>query len=200
MFIPALLAHNEEMKSWSLRTDVPLFRAPLRCARICVLAILAVGRYSSGAVAEDSVSIELVGEIEARCRLLQLPATLDLGRLTKSGVQLVPFQIDCNSPFAYEVRSREGGLKSENAVVAAGFAAIIPYTLELRVPTDGGFILDQCNSATLAIALPACGHGNSGSAVAIEQTASLMISWSTSEELVAGVYADVVTVNVSPRI
>ena len=172
-----------------------VFRHARRGALIALLSILTYNKAHAG----DDVSIELSGNIEARCRLTSFPASAELGEVLQNGIHQIPFQIDCNTPFNFEVRSREGALKAQGAVTAPGFAKIIPYTLELKIPTDEGLIVSQCASSTLAVATPSCGSGTSGFAIAIEETGSLTMSWSIADIPVAGTYTDVVTVSVGPR-
>jgi hypothetical protein len=192
--------HKMGMKFWLPGKAGLLSCRVSRRARACVIAFFAASAQTTSACAGDSVAIELVGDIEPECRLTALPGGINLGTLAKTGTQLIPFQLNCNAPFDYSVRSREGGLKAGALNVPLGFAAKIPYALETRIPTNEGIIIDQCGSATLATAAPPCGHGGSGSAIAIEQTGSLMISWAIGDELVAGTYTDVVTLSVSPRL
>lgn len=172
-----------------------VFRHARRAVSIGLLSILT----SFKAHAAEDVSIELSGDIEARCRFTSFLSSAELGEVLQTGTQQIPFQIDCNTPFSFEVRSREGALKGQAAMTAPGFANIIPYTLELKIPTDEGLIASQCASSTLAASTPSCGRGTSGSAIAIEQTGSLTISWSIADVPVAGSYADIVTVTVGPR-
>ena len=174
-------------------------RAVFRHARRGVLIGLLSILTNHQAHGSEDVSIELSGNIEARCRLTSFPTSAELGEVLQSGIHQIPFQIDCNTPFSFEVRSREGALKGQAAVTAPGFTTLIPYTLELKIPTDEGLIVSQCASSTLAAATPSCGRGTSGSAIAIERTGSLTLSWSIADVPVAGAYADVVTVNVGPR-
>jgi hypothetical protein len=172
-----------------------VFRHARRGVLITLLAILTPCSTQAG----DDVSIELSGDIPARCRLTSLPASAELGEVRQTGTHQIPFQIDCNTPFNFEVRSREGGLKGQGATTAPGFASIIPYTLELKIPTDEGLLVSQCASPTLAVATPSCGGGSSGFAIAIEETGSLTMSWSITDIPVAGAYTDVVIVSVGPR-
>jgi hypothetical protein len=167
---------------------------------VCIIAFFVAGAQTTGTCADDSIAIELIGDIEPECRLTALPGSVNLGALTKTGTQFIPFQVNCNAPFNYSVRSREGALKTGALNVPPGFVVKIPYSLETRIPTNEGLIIDQCGSATLAMSVPSCGHGGSGSAIAIEQIGSLMISWAISDELVVGTYTDVVTLSVSPRL
>lgn len=151
--------------------------------------------------AEDVATIQLVGDIDPECRLSALPSTIELAQISASGAQSVPFEISCNTPFEYSVRSREGAMKIIGAPPPGiGFVNQIPYAVQTRIPTDEILILDQCDSQSLSAASPSCGHGNSGNATAIRQAASLTISWSVSAELAAGTYADVLTLTFGPRL
>jgi hypothetical protein len=151
--------------------------------------------------ASDVVTIELSGEIEPKCGLSALPAALGLGQISSSGSQEVPFRVDCNTPFEYVVASREGALKNNDfSGNAAGFTNRLPYLLEIRVQIDGGVLVSRCDSADLTGSSPACGNANSGSATAIDQAASLAISWAAGAELSAGTYSDTVTLTFRPRL
>ena len=200
MLVAAALIHNGAMTSWRRQSTVSSSLPLLWLAACSIVALTTVDSVPQ-ACAEDVVTIEVVGEIQPKCRLSALPADIELGQISTSGSRFIPFQIDCNTPFEFSVRSRDGALKSlgspENSV---GFVSQIPYLLEIRVPTDEGLILDQCDSASLAGASPSCGHGNSGFATAIDQTASLKISWAVGAELIAGTYSDVLTVTFQPRL
>lgn len=200
MLLAPALPHNGVMKSW-WRQIVTSSLHPLwlaGCSIVAWTALYPVFRTR----AEDLVTIEVVGEIDPKCRLSALPTGIELGQISASGTRSIPFQIDCNTPFEFSVRSRDGALKNPGAPEnsSIGFSNQIPYMLEVRVPTDEGLILGQCDSASLAVASPSCGHGNSGFATAINQTASLTVTWAVSGELVAGTYSDVLTVTFQPRV
>jgi hypothetical protein len=188
------------MKSWWRQITVSSSLHPLWLAGGSVVAWTTVCPVPL-THAEDLVTIEVVGEIDPKCRLSALPTGIELGQISASGTRSIPFQIDCNTPFEFSVRSRDGALKNpgtpENSI---GFLNQIPYALEVRIPTDEGLILDQCDSGILSEASPSCGHGNSGFATAIDQTASLIVTWAVSAELVAGTYSDVLTVTFQPRV
>jgi hypothetical protein len=187
------------MKSWCWQRNVTSAKHVLWLAA-CSFVALAVSPVSE-VRAEDLVTIELVGEIDPKCRLSALPAGIELGQISASGTQTMSFQIDCNTPFEYGISSRDGALKNgEGPQPGMGFANQIPYMLEIRIPTDEALILEQCDSESLSGATPSCGQGNSGSATAINQTASLMISWAVTSELVAGIYSDIVTLTFRPRV
>jgi hypothetical protein len=195
---PALL-HNGKMTLWCRHKDATSSRH-LLWLPACLIAALIAARITQTR-ADDFVTIEVVGEIDQKCRLNALPASIELGKISKSGTQFIPFHIDCNTPFEYSVRSRDGAFKNPEVTAASiGFVGQIPYQLDLRIPTDGGLILALCDSVNLSGLSPSCGHGNSGSSIAIGQIASLTLSWAVGAELVAGTYSDVVTLTFRPRL
>jgi hypothetical protein len=196
---PALL-HNGTMTLWGRHKNSRSSRR-LLWLPACSIVALTTPLPATQTRAEDLVTIEVVGEIDPKCRLNALPVGIELGQISKSGTQLIPFQINCNAPFEYSVRSRDGALKHLDVIEASiGLVAQIPYKLDVRIPTDEGLILDQCDSSNLSGSSPSCGHGNSGSSTAIDQTASLTLSWNVSAELVAGTYSDVLTLTFRPRL
>jgi hypothetical protein len=200
LLVAAALIHNGAMTCWR-RQSTGSSSLTLLWLAACSIAALTTVYPVPGVRAEDVVTIEVVGEIQPKCRLSALPVGIELGEIPASGTRLIPFQIDCNTPFEFSVRSRDGALKNPEASGnSIGFVNHIPYMLEIRVPTDEGLILDQCDSASLSGASPSCGHGNSGFATAIDQTASLKISWAVSAVLIAGTYSDVLTVTFQPRL
>lgn len=148
----------------------------------------------------DLVSIGLEGEIEAQCQVHLTNASTDLGQISVSGSKSIPFILNCNTPFAYNVRSRERGLKhSDQSAHHPSFAGLIPYTLDLRIPTDAAMITEQCVSGSLGGTPADCAHGASGDGIALNQSGSLTVSWYTDSELLAGVYSDVLTLTVRPQ-
>ena len=149
----------------------------------------------------DLVSIGLEGEIEAECQLDFTNSTANLGQIGASGLKVIPFTLNCNTPFAYHVHSRERGLKhSGQSTQQPSFADLLPYTLDLRIPTDAGIISERCISGSLGGTVTDCANGASGGGIAINQNGSVTISWSTQSELLAGVYSDVLTFTVRPQL
>jgi hypothetical protein len=171
-----------------------------RCISTFCLALVAVCA-AHPSQSSDLVSIGLEGEIEAECQLHLSSAAANLGQIGASGSKLIPFILNCNTPFAYHVHSRERGLKHSGlSAQQASFAALLPYTLDLRIPTDMGILTEQCISGSLGEAPTDCGNGASGGGIAISQNGSLTISWSTDRELLPGVYSDVLTFTVRPQL
>lgn len=151
--------------------------------------------------ANDSVTIEVTGEIDPKCRLSNFPAGFELGQISSPGMQTLPFQVDCNTPFEYSVRSHNGALKHFDSLEQnAAFSSTLPYKVEFRLQTDAGLILALCESAILATTAPSCGHGTSNGGIAISQTASMKITWLPDNHLIAGTYSDVITLTIRPSV
>ncbi len=166
--------------------------------RHLLFAIVGMAISSCSCLAAGPVSIELQGQIKTECRLTAVAPTVDLVQMTKSGTRTVDFGLYCNAPFRYAVRSREGGLRnSGHTIVRAPFTALIPYVLRVSILTDAGGISDTCGSAQLTGG-GSCAISDSGQGIAIAQTGSLAFSWSVPQELLAGDYADVVTLSLQP--
>lgn len=150
--------------------------------------------------AGDAVSIELQGEIEPVCRLTGLSTTIDLGNIANSGSRQIPLGVDCNTPFSYTVQSLAGGLKaSALGSSAPGFVSLLPYLLQISIPTDAGPVTGQCQSTELTAENPQCTYQGSSTGIAIRQTGTLTLTWATPDELIAGTYSDVLTLTVQPR-
>ena len=172
-----------------------------RCISTFYLAFVVGCAAAQPSQSSDLVSIGLEGEIEAECRVNLLAATANLGEIGASGSKVIPFTLNCNTPFAYQVHSRERGLKHSGlSSQQPWFAGLLPYTLDLRIPTDAGIITERCISGSLGGTPTDCANGASGGGIALNQNGSLTISWSTDSELLAGVYSDVLTFTVRPQL
>ena len=141
---------------------------------------------------------------KAKCQpyagLTSPSATIDLGILANSGSRQIPVDVDCNTPFSYVVRSLAGGLKvPDSGAPPPGFASLIPYLVQLSIPTDAGVASGECESSELIGDNPACTYGSSPTGIAIAQTGTLTLTWATPNELVAGTYSDVLTLTIQPR-
>lgn len=165
-----------------------------------VVAFSLIAGFAASVRAGDAVSIELQGEVPAMCRLTSESATVDLGILANSGSRQISVDVDCNTPFSYVVRSLAGGLKvSDSGAPPPGFASLIPYLVQLSIPTDAGVASGECESSELIGDNPACTYVSSPTGIAIAQTGTLTLTWATQNELVAGTYSDVLTLTVQPR-
>ncbi len=165
-----------------------------------VVAFSLMAGFAASVRAGDAVSIELQGEVPTMCRLTSPSAAVDLGVLVNSGSRQIPFDVDCNTPFSYGARSLAGGLRVPDlGAPPPGFASLIPYLLQLSIPTDAGVVTGQCESSELNGDNPACTYESSPTGIAIGQTGTLTLTWATQDELVAGTYTDVLTLTVQPR-
>lgn len=149
--------------------------------------------------AGDKVTIEISGVIETECAVSGLQSHANLGQLSPSGTQMSSFQINCNTPFGYELQSSQGGLRHASARTAGvGFTTLIPYAVEVKIPTNIGLIFDQCTSQMMASS-DGCAWSNSGNGISINETGSITIAWSANGQFVAGSYSDLLTLNIFPR-
>ncbi|MGH6816050.1 MAG: hypothetical protein ACREC6_10115 [Hyphomicrobiaceae bacterium] len=168
--------------------------------RLAATAVLVGVVAWASALADTEVTIALEGSITASCSLTGVTTNLDLGNLQNAGAKTTTFMVDCNAPFKYTLASQNGALKHSTILTApGGFANSLVYSVQTTIPTDSGpGINDTCASSAIKAGASTCFFTNSGSAVAIDKTASLKVSWSTSPSpLLAGSYQDQVTVTVS---
>lgn len=178
-----------------------LIQSPRRGAVVAAGFFFAAAAQVTSLDAASSVSIELQGEIEPECRLNAASSTIELGSMLKSGSKQISFNISCNAPFSYAVVSESGGLlNADSTTVKAGFTSFVVYSIGVAIQTDGGTLAGTCSSAALTARSPACGYPDSGNKIAIDQAGSLTLSWSSSDELIAGPYSDVLTLSLRPRL
>jgi hypothetical protein len=147
----------------------------------------------------QEVTIDLTGEIPASCQLTSVQTDTSLGAITEQGTASIPFQVRCNTPFAFSVTSRSGALKIEHAMTSPpGFTATIPYSIVSRVLTNLGPITGTCASTALKVGAVTCAFPNSGQGVALSGDSSLTLSWQVSQIPLAGIFSDVLTLSVGP--
>ena len=168
------------------------------CAFVAAAGVLAAAAPAS---AQEEVTVTVTGEIEPSCGLSATELDVDLGTVTEETSADFSLTVDCNHPFTYELSSANGGLAHEGGIVFVGnFTELLPYSLAFALPVEDppGTLGATCASAALEAPSPPCGSGSSGSSIAIGQTASFTVSWSTADHiLLAGLYADELTFTVS---
>lgn len=171
-----------------------------------ITAVLVI--FTAFPLAADNLSLTLniSGTVAKRCALGGLPgATVNLafGQTTQ-----LDFTFDCNTPFSYTLSSSHGGLLNDHAAdIAPGsdpFTTLALYGVELNVPLQQGDtaqIHNQCNSDTLTAGSQGCSFSDSGSAIAIQQAATLKITPASQEGqvLLAGSYGDILTLEVTAK-
>ncbi|MDX6749173.1 hypothetical protein SH611_05080 [Geminicoccaceae bacterium 1502E] len=166
-----------------------------------LVLLLVAGTGRAAAQGADQVTIELRGEIEKSCALSAATSQIDLGDLTKTGAGAsVAVGVSCNAPFAYELSSANGGLRHQSPGDSPpGFTGLLPYEASLTLPLDDGSrIDDRCTSTVIGPGGAGCAFSDSGTAIALDQSATLAIDWSAPAlPLLAGSYADELTLSVA---
>jgi hypothetical protein len=167
-----------------------------------VVALLQYAMLVHGAYAADHVTIRLSGEIAPRCEISSPATVADLGRLDSGGEHIFQFELHCNDAFAYQLTSRHGGLKhSDGAATATGpFVSLLPYTVDITIPSDDGAMVEQCGSGQLQAGVQGCGAKASQGSAATNKTGSLVIRWDSSSAPIAGVYRDVLSLTLLPAL
>lgn len=165
-------------------------------AGVCAIAIAA-----SPALALDQVHIALVGEIKRRCALYGVGATVDLGDIRTSGHRDLALRVSCNTPFQVDVHSANGGLRHAGGVTRIGqFTDLLPYWVDVTVPTDTGHAVFACASDAMANGAAGCAPADSGRGIALGQTAALTLSWQSPPlPMIAGRFEDALTISFSPK-
>lgn len=150
------------------------------------------------AVPQD-VTIDLAGEIPASCQLSGMQSAYNLGAITERGSASIPFQVRCNTPFAFSATSRSGALTVQSQTTPpAGFTAVIPYSVVSTIPTNLGVITGTCASTALKAGATTCSFPNSGQGVAFSGDALLALSWQVNAIPLAGEFTDELTLSVGP--
>jgi hypothetical protein len=166
-----------------------------------VIALLQYALLAHGAYAADSVTIQLSGEISPRCAISSPTTVADLGTLDGGGGEReIQFELHCNDAFAYQLTSLNGGLKHSDAAGTANapFVSLLPYTIDITIPSDDGAMVEQCESGQLQADVLGCGAKASGGNAATNKTGSLIIRWNPASTPIAGTYQDVLHLTVHP--
>jgi spore coat protein U-like protein len=150
----------------------------------------------------QTVTIQLEGRIAVSCRLEASAMQLNLGEITQPGESVFSFRVRCNAPFRFGISSQNGALMTDpTGPLRAEFRSQVPYRVISRIPTSAGMINGSCNSAELVASEPQCTIPDSQQGIALDGESTLTIRWDMSEQTpVAGVYSDLLTLTVAPRI
>ena len=153
------------------------------------------------AAAHDQVQISLIGTIERSCSLSGALATVDLGDVTKISRRDLSLGVSCNTPFEYTLISANGGLRHNgNVNRIGGFTDLLPYRVNVSVPTDTGNARFSCASDQMTADARHCAAVDSGSGIALGQMAALSLSWqSPALPLLAGHFEDALTISFSVK-
>lgn len=153
------------------------------------------------AFAGDQVQIALLGEIERTCSVTGGIAAVELGDITAISRRDLTLDVSCNAPFQYTLMSANGGLRHTGTLSRIGaFADLLPYRVDVDVPTDTGRALFACDSASMAAGARRCAPADSGDGIALGRTAALSLSWQPPPlPMIAGRLEDALTISFSVK-
>lgn len=153
------------------------------------------------AFAADQVQIALVGEIERTCGVSGGIAAVDLGDVTAISRRDLTLGVTCNTPFQYTLVSANGGLRHSGTLTRIGaFADLLPYRVDVVVPTDTGRASFACDSAAMVESARRCAPADSGDGIALGRTAALSLSWQLPPlPMIAGRFEDALTISFSVK-
>jgi len=172
------------------------------------IALLALSLVATCANASDessragdaAVDLVLFGNIPSKCSVGG-NGTIDLGELSGRQQATVRFDVGCNVPFEMIFRSTSGGIAHVKQPQGEGpYAGMLPYRLGVDVPAlsplPTKLHADFTSNQMLAGAVL-----NSGDAIAAGGgEISLQTDTAPGRDLLAGQYADEITIVIHPRV
>lgn len=147
-----------------------------------------------------SVDMVLTGRITAKCSVGG-GGTIDLGQLNANKRVSARFDVGCNVPFELVIRSASGGIAHLTKPQGEGpYAGIVPYRLGVTVPAlsprPTKLRADFSSSQLLG-----GGTLDSGDAIAAGGgEIRLQTEMTEGRDLLAGKYADSITIVIHPRV
>ena len=174
--------------------------APRRALnRASVLARLALAAVLVPAVAlaDDVVTLDLVGWVEPKCEISRFGNGGNRLEFTVSGSGSIPFEIDCNVPMQIKLSSEHGALVNTRYLQLAGngdrWSARWPYRATVSID-EIGFRESAASGDLLGGVV-----WSTGREVPFQTEADLTVELEDSATpLVAGSYEDVIRITVSP--
>lgn len=155
----------------------------------------------------DVVTVTAQGTIPSSCGLT-LQSAFGAANLNADGSINASASVNCNTPYKIRASSANGTLKSTTPAPAQ-FSNNLNYSLSVTVPLDaGGQISATCGSATLVSGASSCALSpastsglSSGTGTSTSKTAALVLQWTlpTATRLVAGSYADTITITIAAQ-
>lgn len=180
------------------------FRGLLRCFAACA-SILGSLPIDSDA---QTLTVTATGQIPASCGL-GAGTSFSNANLDASGSLSATATVNCNTRYLLRATSANGGLKSAVAAPSASFSNKLDYQFTILVPLDnnGGTVSGNCVASNLTTSGSACtlspaGVGlSSANGTSTSKTATLGISWTlpSVSHLVAGSYADTITLSIAAQ-
>ena len=162
-----------------------------------------------------SFAIPVTASVTGRCGFAASAApagSFDAGAIDQAGWSNdFAFTLDCNGPSRIAIVSRNAGLKADLPQPVPGYASIAPYTVAVSIAQAAGTTSASCTAAQLAanagspcalagtasategLLIPAASSGLPGSFMRVSAPA-----YAGSNVLVAGTYADTLTVTIAP--
>lgn len=163
--------------------------------------------FNAGANAQ-TLTITATGQIPASCGLAAA-SSFSNANLDANGSSSATATVNCNTKYLLKATSANGGLKTATAAPSASFANKLDYQFNISVPLDNsaGTLTGSCAASNLAAGASACalspaGTGlSSGSGTSTGKTATLGINWTvpSAVHLVAGSYADTITISIAAQ-
>ena len=155
----------------------------------------------------QTLTITAKGVIQGSCGI-SVQSAFGSANLDADGSATGSALVNCNTPYRIRATSTNGAMKAAT-IAPPQFSNSLDYNLTVAVPLDvGGQISATCASPTLAVGQtscalsPASSNGlSSGTGTSTSKTASLTVQWTlpTVTRLVAGNYADVLTITIAPQ-
>lgn len=155
----------------------------------------------------DTLTVNASGTIVGSCVLNTASDFPASANLSVNGSSSATATVDCSTPFKLNATSSNGALSNSVSAVS-GFTNALGYSLTISVPLNtGGPATATCASSTLVTGQSSCAlspgnttglySGATGSAT--NKTATLTAAWTTPSTpiLVAGNYADTLTVSIA---
>lgn len=170
---------------------MPCVRMPVRSGLCACLALgAAMPAFASDAVA----TLEIEGEISARCAISLGETNVSVPLTAAGGTRSIPFSVDCNQPLSVQMTSRNGGLSHVThgrGETYAGFANFVPYSAAFSLAVNGAAPVVAESEAMRA------GAGGSTGVTPYQATGMLGLTWRPTPALLGGQYSDVIEIRVS---
>lgn len=182
---------------FAARCRVPLPHAVILSVSWSMAMVLG----SAASIAHDQVQIALVGEIEKMCALSGRTANIDLGNVMTQSRRDLTLRVSCNTPFVYSLSSANGGLRHAGQTSRIGtFVDVLPYRVQVSVPTDAGTAAFSCDSIDMQPGTMRCSPADSGGGISLGQSVALSLTWQQPKSpLLAGRFEDSLTIRFSAK-
>lgn len=173
----------------------------LPVAALMLAAVPGLAQAQTGqATGSPSVDLLLVGNISARCSIGG-GRNLDLGELSSQKQAVARFDLGCNLPFQLNFRSAFGGMAHVTQPGGEGpYEGLLPYNLGVTIPALSPDPL-QLQSEFTSSQMVAGAVLDSGEAIARGGgEIRLRTQLPAGKSLLAGRYADSITITITPRV